>query len=247
MPALADQPLGEEPGMPAAPIIAVFGSGKGLGLAKAIGNEVGKHDCVLLTGGAGPAGEMVKNKALAGADEAARGGALAPWIGVPKAGDLRTKPKPDESRSYLLETGLGDERNYLEAVLCNVAIAIEGGDGTKSEVGFCLALQRPVVLVGDWSEVRIAGLAEAIDHRILKKEIDPNLRLLIQAAKSNMAHNVLPGALSLEVDATLVVDQAKAAAGSAIEYAYPDLRILESCRAPYLNWVHAIVSRLKGK
>ena len=58
-----------------------------------------------------------------------------------------------DDRSAVMSLGFGDKRNYVEACMCDAAVAFEGGDGTKSEVAFCLALGRPVVLVGDaWTD-----------------------------------------------------------------------------------------------
>jgi predicted Rossmann-fold nucleotide-binding protein len=84
------------------PIIAVFGSDgtKAPELAEAIGREIAKRGFILLTGGAGPAGKAVKNKALAGADQAAKDGYLAPWIGIPKARDGGPQPGLDPNRTH---------------------------------------------------------------------------------------------------------------------------------------------------
>lgn len=246
--------------MTAIPIIAVFGSKGGLRLAEAIGHEVGRQNCILLTGGAGPVGKAVKNRALKGANSAANEGFLAPWIGVSKPGEHRPRPEHDVRRSHLLEPGLGDERNYVEAVLCDVAIAIAGGAGTASEVGFCLALERPVALVGDWSEVlpparaedAITYLADAIDKRIIDKaiklnrEIDPGLLKLIVDAKDKLTPGMIPkaDAFPLNVDPARVVDRAKAAARPAIERIPAALAIPNFDWTPFQKWVTSITLKL---
>ena len=47
----------------------------------------------------------------------------------------------------MLNPGYGDRRNYMEALLCDAAVCFVGENGTKSEIAFCLAAGRPVVLV----------------------------------------------------------------------------------------------------
>jgi hypothetical protein len=71
---------------------------------------------------------------------------------VPKDG-TRTA-SPSHGRGFLLKTKYQDERNYVNALLCDSAIALKGGAGTDSEVAFCLVLGRPVVLFGPgWIEL----------------------------------------------------------------------------------------------
>lgn len=106
---------------------------------------------ILLTGGTGIADESVKEQAIVGAERAIRAAAAGRWIGVPKEG--RRTASPSHGRGFLLRTGYLDERNYINAFLCDGAIALKGGPGTDSEVAFCLILGRPVVLFGPgWNE-----------------------------------------------------------------------------------------------
>lgn len=55
-----------------------------------------------------------------------------------------------------LPTGLGEMRNALIARCCRAMIAIGGGYGTLSEIGFALRLGKPVVGLHTW-DVRRAG------------------------------------------------------------------------------------------
>ena len=55
-----------------------------------------------------------------------------------------------------LPTGLGELRNALIAHCCRAMIAIGGGYGTLSEIGFALRLGRPVAGLHTW-DVRRAG------------------------------------------------------------------------------------------
>jgi len=84
--------------------------------------------------------------------------------------------------------------------LCDaaIAIAITGGDGTSSEVAFCLALRRKVVLVEDLSAIvpdaegadGATRLQEARTTRVLKRRFDllkrrfdPELAALVRGAE----------------------------------------------------------------
>jgi len=128
-----------------AAIIAVFGSNdpRTLRPAEYVGYEIARQECILLTGGTDSAAAEVKEKAIAGVETAPG----ARWIGVG-----RSKKIGRTVCSYqriILWPGYVNKRNYVEAHLCDAAIAFLDGDGTASEVAFCLALGRPVILVGE--------------------------------------------------------------------------------------------------
>lgn len=128
------------------PVLAVFGGAERatLAAAESVGREIALRGAVVLTGGMRPGADAVKERALRGAESA---GSRARWIGVPgreaAGGDPVSTPT-----SLVLPLGYGDRRNCVEAHLCDAAIAFPGGPGTVSEVAFCLAFGRPVVLVG---------------------------------------------------------------------------------------------------
>lgn len=65
-----------------------------------------------------------------------------PWVTVP------------------LPTGLGELRNALVVRAADVVIAVAGGHGTLSEIGFALRIGRRVVGLGTWE---IAGIEVASD------------------------------------------------------------------------------------
>ena len=48
-------------------------------------------------------------------------------------------------------TGLGDGRNYVNALTSDAVIALEGGPGTLSEIALALKSKIPVVYLGAWS------------------------------------------------------------------------------------------------
>jgi uncharacterized protein (TIGR00725 family) len=128
------------------PVLAVFGSSEPdtLEPAESVGREIANRGATLLTGGMRPGCETVKERAIRGAESA---GGHARWVGVPGTeaaeGDaVRT------DTSLVVPLGYGDRRNCVEAFMCDAAIAFRGRHGTVSEVAFCLAFGRPVVLVG---------------------------------------------------------------------------------------------------
>ncbi len=144
--------------MPPVLTIAVFGGAPAddgtLALAEQIGSEITSRGHVVLTGGDGTAPvdgcTSVKDCALAGAEQAAHGPTLA-WIGVSRTTDPQAPTRSASGHGIVLRPGFSHARNYVEAVLCDVAVALPGGRGTRSEIAFCLAGRRPVVLVGeDW-------------------------------------------------------------------------------------------------
>lgn len=129
----------------------VCGSSDHTDVAGALGAEVARRNCILLTGGGrGASGPAVTESGLDGSEAARRDErVVAARIGV--LGHRRVLVDvdvEDEGTKIVLGLAVGDRRNYVNAHLCDVAIALDGGDGTKSGVAFCLALGRPVVLVG---------------------------------------------------------------------------------------------------
>lgn len=137
------------------PIVAVFGSQQHALAAMALGKAIAEKKWILLTGGDGDSQDncSVKNAAIAGAAECGR------WVGVHRTED-KTGGKTDGiglpcyrhvGNGLVLEPRLGHKRNFLEAYLCDGAIAIAGGEGTISEVASCLYLKKKVVFVG-WND-----------------------------------------------------------------------------------------------
>ncbi len=131
------------------PVIAVFGGADdeiALEAAEQIGYQIGLTQAILLTGGDDASAGDLKARVLAGALRARASGAMAPWIGV-----VRNNPTHvADGCSLVLTPGGNHRRNYVEADLCDAAIAFEGGAGTSSEVVFCIALGKPLILIGDY-------------------------------------------------------------------------------------------------
>lgn len=61
-------------------------------------------------------------------------------------------------------TGLGHMRNFLVVKNADVAVAIEGGAGTLSEIGLALKSGIPVVAVGRWSGIEGVHAASDADQ-----------------------------------------------------------------------------------
>lgn len=126
-------------------IIAVFGSTDqpAVELARALGAAIANRGQIVLSGGTDKGAGTVRGSAIEGTGS-------SPWVGVNQKGPIGGYP---EHHGFVIDTNLGHKRNYLEAHLCDAAIGLAGGDGTKSEVLFALSLGRPVALVGDgWQD-----------------------------------------------------------------------------------------------
>lgn len=137
------------------PVVAVFGSTtRGtIEPAARVGRAVAEDGCVLLTGGGRqPEEQSVKEQAMQGCRDAGKAGVRAARVGV--LGVESTEVDIDvDGWQVIVEPDLGHDRNYVNAAMCDVAIAFPGGEGTDSEVVFALALGRPVVLMGSaWDE-----------------------------------------------------------------------------------------------
>ena len=104
-------------------------------------------------------GAVVVCGGLGGVMEAVAGGARQAGgrtVGLLPGGD------PDDANGSIdiaIATGLGEIRNALIARSCQGMIAIGGGFGTLSEIGFMLRLGRPVTAIASWRVLR-PGTAE---------------------------------------------------------------------------------------
>ncbi len=123
------------------PVVGVMG-GANVGaevcaLARELGRRIAERGWVLLNGGR-DAGVM--RASAAGAREA--GGTV---IGIlPDADTLRASPDLD----YAIVTGMGDARNLINVLTCDIVIACRGGAGTLSEVALALKHGKRVILLG---------------------------------------------------------------------------------------------------
>ena len=152
----------------AAMIIGVIGGAQTtpemLVQAEAVGRELALRGVTLICGGLGG----VMEAACRGAQQA--GGTT---IGVLPGEDR------DEANPYVtlpIVTGVGRARNVIIVLTAEALIAVDGGYGTLSELGFALQFARPVVGIGTWhfgngtdddaSIVRCDNAVEAVDKAI---------------------------------------------------------------------------------
>jgi uncharacterized protein (TIGR00725 family) len=144
----------------AVPYIGVVGPGEAssqeLWLAEEVGAGLAGLGAVVVTGGLGGVMEAACRGArsrngltlgiLPGDDREAANG----WVEI------------------ALATGLGELRNGLIVRACDALVAIGGGHGTLSEVGFALKLGRPVVGLGTWA---VHGVDEVTTPRAAVEQI----------------------------------------------------------------------------
>lgn len=142
------------------PYIAVVGTGDPAPQTDALAEEVGRllaeHGAVLVCGG------------LQGVMEAAARGAE-------RAGGMSVGLLPGPDRRHAnphikiaLPTGMGEMRNALIVRGADAVIAIGGGFGTLSEIGFALKTGKHVVALGSW-DLAAAG-AEGAVHSVSSAE-----------------------------------------------------------------------------
>ena len=126
--------------------IGVIGAGecsdKIYQLARNLGSEIGKKGWILVCGGLG--GVM---------EAAARGCAEAGGMTV---GIL---PGLDKASANLyikipLATGLGEGRNLLVVRASDVLVSVAGGYGTLSEIALALKVNKPVIGLETWENIR---------------------------------------------------------------------------------------------
>lgn len=158
------------------PIIAVFGSDERVTYlsAEPLGKEIVEAGLILLTGSGGKVNdETVKDRAMRGALAVEKRGGRAPRVGVlgKEEPDVFFK-RVDGSLMVRMSLGYENRRNFVEACMCDAAIAFQGGDGTKSEVAFALALGRPVLLVGKkWkAEFPVVRTSDAFEEFVGRAE-----------------------------------------------------------------------------
>ena len=106
-------------------------------MARDVGAAVAAAEAILLTGGLGGGQSTVKDAAVDGA----AGGRV---ISIVKRGQgVRLRPP----RHLVVESGMRDARNVLNAFAADVLIALPGGHGTLSEVAFAAVAGRPVIFL----------------------------------------------------------------------------------------------------
>lgn len=122
--------------------IGVIGAGRSIprwdAWATEVGRGIAKNGAILVCGGL----SGVMAAAARGAREA--GGTTLGILPGQNAEDAN----PDIT--IPIPTGLGEGRNLLVVQSSDALIAIGGGAGTLSEIGFSLKLRKPLILLGSW-------------------------------------------------------------------------------------------------
>jgi uncharacterized protein (TIGR00725 family) len=235
------------------PVLAVFGSRDPdtLEPAESVGREIASRGATLLTGGMRPGSDAVKERAIRGAESI---GGHARWVGVPgkeaAAGDV-----VGTDTSLVVPLGYGDRRNCVEAHMCDAAIAFRGRHGTVSEVAFCLAFGRPVVLVGfeqrgtefpvgdepaararyvqeaQWAVPMPASPVDGVDRLIATA-----YRVLSQPGiEQHVAH------VAIDTPAREIVEAAwRAATGTGLRGQFPDLPERARAASVYRAWLDGL-------
>src|ERR1051325_2202163 len=119
-------------------------------LAQQVGQEITKKGQVILTGGESNSSipSAIKSAAMEGARIAGSQSQPARLISVLRAGifNLVYHSTPACS-SLIINTALGDERNFINGYVPDAVIAIHGGAGTLSEITFANAVGTPIVFL----------------------------------------------------------------------------------------------------
>ncbi len=102
-------------------------------IAEAVGRELGRRGHTVVCGGLGGTMEAVCRGANAEGGET---------IGIVPGED---RAAANEFVDTAIATGMGHARNALVALNGDGVIALSGGPGTLSEIGFALVYDRPVV------------------------------------------------------------------------------------------------------
>ena len=166
-------------------IVAVFGGNEVpkdvVELAHWVGTRLAARGFIVLAGGKMNCDEKaqkeVKYAAICSTAPDGR------WIGV-----LNQRPngpcevKPDRN-GMVVSPRMADQRNFLEASLCDAAVVLKGGDGTVSEAVSVLCLGKPVLLVGDtWREDRPELYQMFTTRNLARKQ----KKALVESARKRM-------------------------------------------------------------
>lgn len=119
-------------------------------VAEEVGRQIARRGAVLVCGARGG----VMEAACRGAK--AEGGIT---VGILPGTDRR------EANAFVdipIVTGLGEARNAIVVRTADAVIAVSGGYGTLSEIGFALKMGRPVVGLGTWELHRKGRLAGGV-------------------------------------------------------------------------------------
>lgn len=126
------------------PVIAVVGGGQKTAprgsatyeAAEELGRLIAKAGAILLCGGGGG---VMEASAIAARN-----------AGGHTVGIMPSAKPPNSGIEYAVYTGMGDGRNFLNAAVSDVIIAMKGEAGTLSEVALAIKLGAPVIYLSAW-------------------------------------------------------------------------------------------------
>jgi uncharacterized protein (TIGR00725 family) len=125
--------------------IGVIGAGdcspEDFEIAYEVGYLVAQHGWVLICGGLGGVMEGAAKGCLE------KGGIT---VGLLPGTE---KESANPHITLAIPTGMGEARNVLVVRASDVVIAIAGGYGTLSEIGFALKIGKPVIGLGTWQDI----------------------------------------------------------------------------------------------
>ncbi|MFC1534883.1 TIGR00725 family protein [Thermodesulfobacteriota bacterium] len=126
--------------------------------ARELGFEIGKRGWVLICGGLGG----VMEGAAKGCVEA-----NGTTIGILPGLDRRS------ANPYItipIPTGLADGRNLLVVRASDILVSVAGGYGTLSEIGLALKIDRPVIGLETWRDIKGVRYVSDVKEAILTIE-----------------------------------------------------------------------------
>ncbi|MCM8794190.1 MAG: TIGR00725 family protein [Candidatus Omnitrophica bacterium] len=159
--------------------IGVIGSGRSHPAwdhwAHDVGEGIAKSGAVLVCGG-------LSGVMAAAARAASRGGGVTVGI-LPGA----NADEADEGITIPVPTGLGEGRNLIVVQSSDALIAIGGGAGTLSEIGFAMKLHKPLVLLGSW-QIHPPEGADPIRMPLAAKTPAEAVQMALHLAKEKVHH-----------------------------------------------------------
>ena len=141
-------------------------------IAQSLGAEIAKAEATLICGGR-----------LGVMEAAAKGARLAggTTIGILPGVD---RSDANEYIEYAICTGMGQARNIIFVLSCDVLIAVGGEWGTLSEIASALKHQIPVVSINSWEKASLDRLKQdGIEYHTAKdpkEAVDLAVRLALQ-------------------------------------------------------------------
>ncbi len=113
-------------------------------MAQTLGELIARAGAILLCGGGSG---VMEASAVA-----------ARRVGGHTVGVMPSHSPPNAGIEHTVFTGMGDGRNFLNAVVSDVLIAMKGEAGTLSEIALAMKVGTPVVYLCAWEFLNVNGL-----------------------------------------------------------------------------------------